>query len=1158
MTRNHGVKMNDWENPQVVGRNKGGGHVSLIPYPDERTALAGDRSASPYFQLLNGDWRFHWAPNPASVPDHFYTEDFDDGGWDTISVPGNWQLQGYGTPIYTNVQYPFPAEALRVPRDDNPTGAYRRAFTFPEAWEGRRVFLCFEGVDSAFTLWVNGEEVGYSQGSRLPAEFDITPYVRSGENLLAVQVLRWSDGSYLEDQDFWRLSGIYRDVYLWAAPSVHVRDLFIRTELDEAYHDALLRVTAKVRNYGDEDAADYILETTLYNAGTDQPISASAKAVTVKGGDEVALGLEEVVSNPQKWSDEHPYLYTLLVSLKDASGQVLEVESAQVGFRKVEIKDGQIHVNGVPILIKGVNRHEHDPDTGHTVTVESMIRDIRLMKQFNINAVRTSHYPNDLRWYELCDRYGLYLFDEANIESHGVWDRLTKDSQWTTAFMERGIRMVERNKNHPCVIVWSLGNESGYGPNHAALAGWIHEYDSTRPVHYESATGWRDYRGPETAPIIDIVSTMYPSVDRITEMAQTPGETRPLVMCEYAHSMGNSTGNLKEYWEAIERYPRLQGGFIWDWVDQGIRRRTEEGEEWFAYGGDFGDEPNDGNFCINGLVSPDREPHPGLWEYKKVLEPVRAEPVDLAAGVVRIVNRYRFSNLQGLDIFWELSANGQVLQRGQLPRLDLPPGESEQVTIPFDRPELTPGAEYWLTLSFRLAHDTPWAEAGHEMAWAQFQVPFDVSPGPVLKGADMPALRLEESEGVVAVRGADFELVLDKGKGVITSLRYMGRELVRKGPRLNLWRAPTDNDANTWGEQKMALRWRAAGLDCLQHRVRDAEVHQVQPQVVRIHVRTAIAPEEGARPLDRTSREWRELVELSQHLAASLTEDMLRALCADLSIDYDDLPGEDQDGRARALIAQLDRSGRLAPFFEACSGQLRTMGWESVSPALRGTLLKLRRLSPKQLVQLFASYYTGTLECEYTYTLYGSGDMVIHTHITPTGELPPLPRVGLQMRLPGGYERFTWYGRGSHETYPDRKLGAQVGVYSGTVDEQYVPYITPQENGNKTDVRWVALTAEDGVGLLAVGMPLLNISAHHFTTEDLTRATHTYELKRREEITLNLDYRQSGLGNASCGPGVLPEYMIQPQEMSFSVRLRPFSEEAASPMELSRRRIEGP
>ncbi len=1071
----------DWDNHQVLERNREAAHVTLVPYAHE-AARQGDRDTGPFFESLNGEWKFHWSPNPASSPEGFYREDFDVSGWDTITVPGNWQLQGYGRPIYVNWGYAFPQDGqprkrpeiarneplLPIPADDNPVGCYRRTFTLPEGWTDREVFLLFEGVDSAFHLWVNGQEVGYSQDSRLPAEFDITSCVRSGQNILAVRVYRYCDGSYLEDQDFWRLSGIYRGVYLLVTPRVHVRDFFVRTALDEDYRDAVMEVEVKIRAYGDQDAADHALELMLYDEGNRRIVSASASGIAVKAGDETTLEIEKTVANPKKWSAEHPNLYTLLITLKDAMGNVLEVERCNVGFRQIEIKDGQLHVNGVPILFRGVNRHEHDPDTGHTVTVESMMEDIKLMKRFNINAVRTCHYPNDPRWYDLCDRFGLYLIDEANLETHGTLDKLARDPAWQAAFLERGIRMVERDKNHPSVIIWSLGNESGYGPNHDAMAEWIRQRDPTRRIHYEGATGWgaryrdRKYEGPEEAPAVDIVSVMYPTLERLVELAQMPGETRPLIMCEYAHAMGNSCGNLREYWDAVETHERLQGGFIWDWVDQGIRQVTGDGEEWFAYGGDFGDDPNDGPFCINGMVWPDRRVKPALWEYKKIVQPVKVEPIHLLAGELKITNAYHFSHLSGLDITWKLTAEGEVLQSGTLPRLDTPPGESRNVRVPFTsrlsripprpvpipprpgspvrgpgetgtgsgtpRGPGKPGTEYWLTLSFTLAEDNLWAEKGHEVAWEQFQVPFAVPEAPALGLADLPELGLEESAECATVRGPDFSLAFDKCAGTITSWQHKGRDLVRQGPWLNAWRAPTDNDASIRGDQKAALRWHEAGLDRLYHQIKEIEVSQIMPQVVQISVQSFVCAPDRA------------------------------------------------DG----------------------------------------------------------------FDCEIIYAVYGSGDVVIETRVLPSEKLPPLPRIGLQMQLPGGYETFTWYGRGPHETYRDRKEGAQVGVYSGTVDEQYVPYIVPQENGNKTDVRWVALTDRDGVGLLAVGMPLLEVSAHHFTPEDLTDARHTYELKRRDHIVLNLDYKQSGLGGASCGPGTLPQYLIEPRPVQYCLRLRPF------------------
>ncbi len=1141
------VASDDWQTPQIVERNREPAHVTLVPYADEATALEGDRTASPYFRLLNGEWRFRVAPNPASAPEGFCEPGYDTAGWDTIAVPGNWQLQnpgrGYDVPMYCNVQYPFPIEHLpRVLEDNNPTGSYRRTFTVPEEWRARQIFLLFEGVDSAFHLWINGELVGYSQDSRLPAEFNITPFVRPGENTLAVRVYRWSDGSYLEDQDFWRLSGIFRDVYLFATPDVHLRDFWARTELDQDYRDATLRVRVKVRNYGARDVDGHTLTLALVDE-ENRRITMPAADVAVRAGDEVVLELEQPVVNPRKWSAEQPNLYTLLLALKDRGDRVMEVERCSVGFRQVDIRDGQVHINGVPAVFRGVNRHEHDPDTGHTVSLESMIQDIRLMKQFNINAVRTCHYPDDPRWYDLCDQYGLYLIDEANIESHGVWDRLTKDPEWKRAFMERGTRLVERDKNHPSVIIWSLGNESGYGPNHQALADWIHQHDPTRPVHYESATMTGVYQGPETAPEIDIVSVMYPRLDELVEMAQTPGETRPFVMAEYAHAMGNSPGNLREYWDIIETYPRLQGGFVWDWVDQGIRQVTPDGEEWFAYGGDFGDEPNDGSFCINGLVFPDRTIHPAIWELKKVLQPVKVVPIDLPAGRVEVVNRHLFSDLGGLDVVWKLSADGSVLQAGQLPRMHTAAGGREGITIPFAKPQLEPGIEYWLVLSFTLAEDTPWAEKGHEVAWEQFKVPFDVPEALPLPTSEMPGLRLIESDAQAVVEGTGFRLEFDKNEGMVASFRYRGHELIERGPRSSFWRAPTENDLNTWGDEKAALRWREVGLDQLREKVTAVQVEGIAPQVVRIAVRSVSELREGA-ALPEPARPEEPWAMLGQYLGGLLDEEALAALCSRLGVAYDELPGT-HPRKFGALLRRVLRENRETELLRETLGLLQELGLSIPDPLeyVASSGLFDFRPAPKPPARF---------DCEYVYTIYGSGDVLIDTHVVPEAEVPFLPRIGLQMQLPTGYEQFTWYGRGPHETYVDRKEGAQVGVYSGTVDEQYVPYIMPEENGNKTDVRWVALTSQDGIGLLASGGPWLEVSAHHYTTEDLTQAMHTYELVRRDEITLNLDYAQSGLGSASCGPGRLGKYQLKPEEVRYRVRLRPFSSAADSPMAISK------
>ncbi len=1042
----------DWNNPQIIARNKEAAHVALAPYTNEAAAVAGGPSL--YTQPLNGDWRFHYAPHPTQAPEGFYAPDFDVSGWDTIPVPSNWEMHGYGKPIYVNVGYGFPqgqphadahdiqsgkAPLPVIPDDDNPTGSYRQTFTIPKAWADRQLFIVFDGVDSAFHLWINGQEVGYSQDSRLPAEFDITPYVQVGQNTLAARVYRWCDGSYLEDQDFWRLSGIYRDVTLYAVPRVHIQDYTVRTLFDAAYKDATLQVGVVLRAHDHADMTGYSVRIALYDAASqqihksaNQPISESVlspQSSVLSPQSSVlspALTFTMPVAHPRKWSAEAPYLYALLITLTDASGKVVQTERCPVGFRQVEIRDGVLLLNGVPLTLRGVNRHEHDPDSGHTLSEESMLADIQLMREAGVNAVRTSHYPNTPLWYDLCDWYGLYLIDEANLETHGSLGLLASDPAWRETFIERGARMVERDKNHPSVIIWSLGNESGYGPNHDAMAEWMHAHDPTRPVHYEGATGWgNQYLGPETAPQMDFVSVMYPSLERLTELAEWPGEQRPVLMCEYAHAMGNSPGALTEYWEIIEKYPRVAGGFVWDWVDQGLRRREKGGKTWFAYGGDYGDDPNDGNFCINGVLWPDRAPHPSLWELKKVHEPVKAEAVDLASGKLKVFNHMMFTDLSGLDITWTLESDNKVLQAGRLPARRTPPGASEVVTIPYQRPGLTPGAEYWLNMRFSLREAALLLDKDYEIAWAQFLLPFAVKPS-VWHYNQMPRLKIEQIQArrdipaTAVIQGEDFVLIFEQETGRLVLWQHRGHNVVDAGPTLNLWRAPTDNDA-----RRMAGLWRAAGLDTLSEKLGTFEIEQTSPQIVRV-----------------------------------------------------------------------------------------TMAMNTSVPGLTS---------------------------HYVYTIYGAGDIVLkHTVRLPEG-LPPLPRVGMKLTLSGEYENFTWYGRGPHENYVDRKASAWLDIYRSTVDDEYVPYIKPQEHGNKCDVRWAALTNSHGAGLVVIGYPTFEVSAHHFTAHDLDAARHTHELKPRSEITLNVDFAQSGLGSEACGPGTRPQYQLTAREYKYCLRLRPLA-----------------
>ncbi len=1023
-----------WENPEVVGINKAPAHATAVPYPSIALAQKGERFASPWVRLLNGDWPFHWAPTPDDAPEGFERPEYDASGWGSLEVPANWQMHGYGYPQYTNVQYPFPPDEMpQVSHETNEVGSYRLRFSVPAEWHGHRVSIVFGGVESALQLWLNGQLVGYSEDSRLPAEFDLTPYLQPDENLLAARVYRWSDGTYLEDQDHWRLAGIYRDVYLYATPQQHIRDFAVQTPLSADYSDAALQVRAWVENAANAPA-QVSLRAALYDGQGRALFEAPlAQGTTLAQGEEGVFELERVIERPHKWTAETPYLYTLVLSLHGPDGMLIEAQSCRVGFRQVELREGQLFVNGRPVLLLGVNRHDHDPVRGKAVTREAMRADITLMKQHNLNAVRTSHYPNDPYWLDLCDEYGLYVLDEANLESHGVWDKPSNDPLWRTAFLERVIRMVQRDRNHPSVIGWSLGNESGHGPNHEAMADWVHANDPTRFVHYEAA-------GRE--PYVDVVSTMYPSVERIIEMATVSDDPRPVMMCEYAHAMGNSCGNLKEYVDAIRQTERLIGGFIWDWQDQGLVKEDTNGQRYYAYGGDFGDVPNDGPFCCNGLVGPDRTIHPALIEYKYLLQPVVVKPLDLDAGELLITNRYDFLSLEGLEIAWSLTEDGVVIDAGTAPRLEIGPGESQRVTLDLTQPELAPGAEYWLNLIFTRREAAPWAEAGHLTAWEQFRMPWE-APASKLGVEAMPALALHEDADRITVEGQGWSLVMDRALGEIVSWRTHGRELLAQGPRLNLWRAPTDNDMARGRMESMATLWQRMGLDRLRRLVRQVSAEQVADQVVQLEVRFFTSPPET------------------------------------------------------------------------------TFG----------------------------------LACRQRYTIYGSGDVLIDTAIDPFLRMGVLPRFGLQLRLAPGLDALTWFGRGPHESYVDRKASAQVGRYAGSVDEQYVPYVVPQENGNKTDVRWAALVDDQGVGLLAVAQPLMELSAHHYTTENLTAAQHTNELEWQPEVTLNLDYGQTGLGGASCGPGTRPEYLLRLAAMRFSVRLRPLGR-GDTPEALARQALE--
>lgn len=823
----------EWQNPQALHEGVEPPFATMTVFPDAATARTLDVAKSPYVQSLNGQWKYHWSATPAERVPGFWKKEFDDAAWKTIRVPSNPEVEGYGIPIYTNITYPWKeANPPLIPDRFNHVSSYRRTFAVPAGWEGREVFLTFDGVNSFFYLWLNGEKLGFSKDSRTPATFRLTSRLKPGENQLAVEVFRWNDGSYLEDQDFWRLSGIFRNVTLWSTPAAHVRDFRVVTKLDEQYRDADLQLTASVRNYGATPRTIEVTATLASPAGETVFEQALGK-VTVAAGAATDVACSQRVANPLKWSAEAPHLYTLLIAAKDESGRVLEVVPWRVGFRTTEIKDGQFLINGQPTLFRGVNRHEWDPDLGQVVTRERMVEDIRLMKQNNINAVRTCHYPDVPEWYALCDEYGLYVIDEANVESHGMgYDErsLAKVPEWGPAHLDRTVRMFERDKNHACVIAWSLGNEAGAGVNFVKTYGWLKAHDATRPVQYE---------GDRSTEVSDVVCPMYARPETVAAFG-AERRPKPFIQCEYAHAMGNSTGDLWAYWRPIYAGAKqLQGGYIWDWVDQGLRtpvpasRKIERLDNpksipldpklgtFFAYGGTFGppDIASDGNFCANGLISADRRPHPGLAEVKKVYQPLQLRAGDLQRGEVEVKNWADFLAAEAwLAGEWRVTADGVELQRGTIDGLNLPPRAQQRLALAVKPVQPAPGVEYFLEVSFKLKQGTLWADAGHEVAWEQFRLPWS-APASIAPKSDTPA-QLVRSGDTITVSGSGFAASFSAKTGLLVALRSGDTELLDAPLQPHYWRAPVDNDRgsqmasdapgkNAWNPGGMGV-WRSA------------------------------------------------------------------------------------------------------------------------------------------------------------------------------------------------------------------------------------------------------------------------------------------------------------------------------------------------------------
>jgi beta-galactosidase len=1032
---------NDWENEQVIGRNKLPARSTSYSFPSEESALKGDRAQSRLISL-NGEWQFHFEADSKNRPLDFYSGENKVAGWDKIEVPSCWEMKGYGTPIYTNSTYPFPNRPPFITRT-NPVGSYFRTFEVPADWDGKQIILHFGGVSSAFYVWVNGQMVGYSEDSCLPAEFDVTEKVQKGKNTVAVQVFRWSDGSYLEDQDHWRMSGIQREVMLLAQPRVALNDFFVKTKFDENLEDALLQIRPKVTMKDSINIEGWTVEAMLYSP-TDkpkftQPLKIDLSKIVYEEypqRDNVKFALLETkVESPQKWSAELPVLYTLVLSLKDNNGTVLESRSCKVGFRDIHIQDGVFLVNGKPVKLYGVNRHDHSETGGKTVTRDEMLKDVLLMKQHNLNAVRTCHYPNDPYFYELCDQYGLYVMDEANIETHHASGYLTNQPQWHFAYADRVIRMVERDKNHASIISWSLGNESGTGPNHAAAAGWVKDFDPTRPIHYEGAQGDpnnKDYKAygspeyrknpylanPDDTWYVDMVSRMYPTIDQLKGLSESPYIKRPIVMCEYAHSMGNSTGNLMEYWNVIHSKKNLMGGFIWDWIDQGVSRTDDKGRKWWAYGGDYGDQPNDANFCINGLISPDRTVKGATEECKYVFQPVVIERYDQDKMHFRIKNRFFFKNLNEFSIIWTLMENGKPIKSESLGVFSVLPGESRLFAVDYDLSKTT--GEVWLKVSIQLAKDELWAKRGYEIAKEQFLVKEAKPTQPV--ASKIAVQVFEDSEKTLVVGAKDFKVTVDKTSGYITKYQFQGKDLLIGALKPNFWRALTDNDIRAWDVLKNLSDWPTV----------TASLKPVQVKV--------------------------------------LDEGLTKLVVADLS------------------------------------------GNEG-------------------------------LKLQLSYKVSGDGAVDVNYQVKIGEKLTEPLRIGLSTTLSGDLGTMSFFGKGPYENYIDRAHAAEVNVYSGKVEDFCFKYVRPQENGNHTQVRWLALRNATGSGLMIVGKQPLNTSVWPYTAETLAKAAHINDLEPAGFYTVNIDWGQAGVGGNDTWSwrGIpLPEYHLNKKDYSYGFRLVPF------------------
>jgi len=1021
-----------WNDVNVIRDNVEAPRAHFVPYRNVDADVLHRIS-------LNGDWKFHYSPTPAGRPADFHEQGFDVSGWEEIPVPSNWEREGYGYPIYVNVPYPFEIDEPNVPIEDNPVGSYRRTFDVPKTWVGEQIFVEFGAVSSAFYLWINGEYVGYSEGSKTPSEFNVTDFVQSGRNTIAVEVYRWSTGSYLEDQDFWSLSGIQRDVNLFARPTARVRDFFVHAGLRNNYRDGVFELEVDLVNDG--DAVDKKLSIEIRDDG--EIIHSDTAVVSMTRG-KSSYVFAKTLENVDSWSAETPNLYTLTVTLGE------EVIQQKIGFRTAEIINGRFLINGKHVRLKGANLHEHHDVTGHVVDEETMLTDIRLMQGANLNAVRNSHYPQPERWYELTSEHGLYMVDEANIESHGYgYDHdktLGNKPHWMPHHLDRTQRMLERSKNFPSVVIWSLGNEAGDGVNLGATYNWIKSRDLSRPVQYETEGNIEEVGEPHS----DFHSSMYWRYWDLEQYAQTHND-RPFILIEYSHSMGNSTGNLSDYWDVINRYDILAGGFIWDWVDQGLLEHDKNGTPYWTYGGDYGpaDVPSSGNFNFNGIVFPDRRIQPAYWEVKRVYQYVDFELVDAGTGTLSIKNNYDFIDLSEFELHWEIVADGQPVQSGVVGDLEVAAESKTTLTLRYNAQNLRKGPEHHLNLRLVGPQPRGLLPADHEYAAAQFDIPGMVgSVAPPERPLTSP-IAVQEQDGI-RVSGAEISALFSADSGLLSSLKWRGQELLLAPLAPNFWRAPTDNDFGNY-MQDWAAVWEQAGRN--------------------------------------------------------------RTL---LSLDVNE-----EDAGHVVVVAEYA--------FASDAGE-EVARWMS----------------------------------SFRFDRYGY--VHVENEFTRNDGLPEIPRVGMNVELIRALDNVEWYGRGPFENYVDRNLAANVGRYANTVADHYVPYMRPQENGYKTETRWLSLNDGANAGLLVIAQDLISFSVHHnrlsdfvppvkiaITSEDGPGArdneervnVHVSDVVPRDIVSLNIDLGQMGVGgDDSWGKRTLSKYSLTETSYRYSFTLMPYKPDA--------------